>query len=93
MLLLYKHVKKKDTTQSEFHNWFLPLRLLRAKYRDGTYLIREGTHAGTEKVLSVWHIDRCRHYKLFKDEVSDGCVSKGETTVLCSTLLPTCEQT
>lgn len=27
-------------------------------------------HAGTEKVLSVWHIDRCRHYKLFKDDVS-----------------------
>ena len=63
-------------------NLFIILRLLRAKYRDGTYLIREGTHAGTEKVLSVWHIDRCRHYKLFKDEVNDGCVSEGGTTVL-----------
>ena len=62
--------------------WFVILRLLRAKYRDGTYLIREGTHAGTEKVLSVWHIDRCRHYKLFKDEVNDSCVSEGGTTVL-----------
>lgn len=46
-------------------------RLLRAKNRDGTYLIREGSHAGAEKVLSVWHIDRCRHYKLFKDKVSE----------------------
>ena len=44
-------------------------RLLRAKGRDGTYLIRAGVHAGAEKVLSVWHIDRCRHYKLFKDDV------------------------
>ena len=45
-------------------------RLLRGKCRDGTYLIRAGAHAGAEKVLSVWHIDRCRHYKLFKDDVS-----------------------
>ena len=43
-------------------------RLLKEKNRDGTYLIRGGSHAGAEKVLSVWHIDRCRHYKLFKDE-------------------------
>ena len=37
-------------------------------------------HAGTEKVLSVWHIDRCRHYKLFKDEVRRHSVwgKKGE---------------
>ena len=47
----------------------LYLRLLRSKNRDGTYLIRAGVRAGSEKVLSVWHIDRCRHYKLFKDEV------------------------
>ena len=46
-------------------------RLLRAKCVNGTYLIRAGSHAGSEKVLSVWHEDRCRHYKLFKDEVSD----------------------
>ena len=45
-------------------------RLLKEKNRDGTYLIRGGSHAGAEKVLSVWHIDRCRHYKLFKDDVS-----------------------
>ena len=45
-------------------------RLLRAKSVNGTYLIRAGSHAGSEKVLSVWHDDRCRHYKLFKDEVS-----------------------
>ena len=45
-------------------------RLLRAKGLNGTYLIRAGSHAGVEKVLSVWHNDRCRHYKLFKDEVS-----------------------
>lgn len=44
-------------------------RLLRSTGRDGTYLIRAGSHAGAEKVLSVWHSDRCRHYKLFKDEV------------------------
>ena len=44
-------------------------RLLRAKGVNGTYLIRAGSHAGSEKVLSVWHEDRCRHYKLFKDEV------------------------
>jgi len=37
---------------------------------DGMYLIRGGTHAGAEKVLSVWHTDKCRHYRLFKDEVS-----------------------
>lgn len=43
-------------------------RLLKEKDRDGTYLIRGGSHAGSEKVLSVWHIDRCRHYRLFKDE-------------------------
>ena len=36
---------------------------------DGMYLIRGGTHAGAEKVLSVWHTDKCRHYRLFKDEV------------------------
>ena len=46
------------------------LRLLRAKGMNGTYLIRAGSHAGAEKVLSVWHKDRCRHFKLFKDEVS-----------------------
>jgi hypothetical protein len=44
-------------------------RLLRAKGVNGTYLIRAGSRAGSEKVLSVWHEDRCRHYKLFKDEV------------------------
>ena len=44
-------------------------RLLRSKNRDGTYLIRGGSHAGADKVLSVWHIDRCRHYKLFKGSV------------------------
>lgn len=49
-------------------------RLLRGMGRDGTYLIRAGSHAGAEKVLSVWHFDRCRHYKLFKDDVREECV-------------------
>lgn len=44
--------------------------MLRELSLDGTYLIREGRRAGAEKVLSVWQIDRCRHYKLFKDDVS-----------------------
>lgn len=48
---------------------FASVRLLKEKDRDGTYLIRGGSHAGTEKVLSVWHIDRSRHYRLFKDDV------------------------
>lgn len=54
-------------------SFFLPfstiLRMLKEKGIDGTYLIRGGSHAGAEKVLSVWHVDRCRHYRLFKDEV------------------------
>ena len=45
------------------------LRLLKDNGTDGTYLIREGTHAGAEKIISVWNVDRCRHYKLHKDEV------------------------
>ncbi len=49
---------------------FYRCRLLKEKDMDGMYLIRGGTHAGAEKVLSVWHTDKCRHYRLFKDEVS-----------------------
>lgn len=54
-------------------------RLLRAKGVDGTYLIRAGSRAGSEKVLSVWHADRCRHYKLFKDENSQYSLTQGRT--------------
>ena len=45
-------------------------RLLKEKDKSGTYLIRGGSHVGAAKVLSVWHIDRSRHYKIFKDDVS-----------------------
>lgn len=54
-------------------------RLLKDKDRDGTYLIRGGSHAGAEKVLSVWHIDRCRHYKLFKDNNSSFSLTHGQS--------------
>ena len=46
-------------------------RLLRSKNEEGTYLIREGSaKSGSHKVLTVWHDEHCRHYKLFKHEVS-----------------------
>jgi hypothetical protein len=60
------------------HSFYCICRLLKDKNRDGTYLIRGGSHAGAEKVLSVWHIDRCRHYKLFKDDVSGLAVPLSE---------------
>ncbi len=76
--LLYKvyyMVSESRFVLRDYYPWSLhvslaPCRLLRHQGSDGTYLIREGRRAGAEKVLSVWHIDRCRHYKLFKDDVS-----------------------
>ena len=39
--------------------------MLRSRLTDGLYLFRESANAGSEKVLSVWIGDRCRHYKVF----------------------------
>ena len=52
-------------------------RLLRAKGVDGLYLLREGSNAGSDKVLTVWTHDRCRHYKVFYQVTSGYCLTKG----------------
>ena len=62
--------------------------MLKEQNSDGMYLIRGGTHAGAEKVLSVWHVDKCRHYRLFKDEVQQ----KHSQTTQYSSALIICSQ-
>jgi hypothetical protein len=44
--------------------------MLRSRLTDGLYLFRESANAGSEKVLSVWTGDRCRHYKVFYHPVA-----------------------
>lgn len=49
---------------------FFLLRMLKEKSVDGMYLIRgDSNRAGSEMILSVWHVDTCYHYRIFRDEV------------------------
>lgn len=51
--------------------------LLRARLVNGLYLFRESANAGSEKVLSVWTGDRCRHYKVFYEPTNGYSLIRG----------------